>query len=93
MNAPDYHAFSERQRSFENLAIYGDRHFDLTGEGRPERVEGARISSSLIPLLGPAPQMGRSFTGEEEAAGHNLVILSDGLWKRRFGGDRAQDRN
>jgi putative ABC transport system permease protein len=87
MNAPDYHAFSERQRSFENLAIYGDRHFDLTGEGRPERVEGARISSSLFPLLGPAPQMGRSFTGEEEAAGHNLVILSDGLWKRHFGSD------
>jgi putative ABC transport system permease protein len=87
MNAPDYRAFSERQRSFETLAIYGDKHFDLTGEGRPERVEGARISSSLFPLLGVAPVMGRSFTNEEEAAGHNLVIVSDGLWKRHFGSD------
>src|SRR4029077_14451271 len=54
MNAPDYRAFSERQRSFETLAIYGDKHFDLTGEGRPERVEGAGTFSSLFPLLGVA---------------------------------------
>jgi putative ABC transport system permease protein len=87
MNAPDYRAFCERQHSFETLAIYGDRHFDLTGEGRPERVEGARISSSLFPLLGVAPRWGRAFSNEEEAAGHNLVILSDGLWKRHFGSD------
>src|ERR1700720_3052 len=87
MNAPDYRTFAERQRSFEALAIYGNRHFDLTGEGRPERVQGARISSSLFPLLGVAPRMGRAFTNEEEAAGHNLVILSDGLWKRHFGSD------
>jgi putative ABC transport system permease protein len=87
MNAPDYRAFYERQRSFETLAIYGDKHFDLAGEGRPERVEGARISSSLFPLLGAAPRLGRAFTQEEESAGHNLVILSDGLWKRHFGSD------
>jgi predicted permease len=87
MNAPDYGAFSERQQSFEDLAIYGDKHFDLTGEGRPERVEGARISSSLFALLGVAPRLGRAFTDEEETAGHNLVILSDGLWKRHFGSD------
>jgi len=87
MSAPDYRTFAERQRSFEALAVYGNRHFDLTGEGRPERVQGARISSSLFPLLGVAPRMGRSFTSEEEPAGHNLVILSDGLWKRHFGSD------
>jgi putative ABC transport system permease protein len=87
MNAPDYRTFAERQRSFEALAVYGNKHFDLTGEGRPERVQGARISSSLFPLLGVAPRMGRPFTSEEEPAGHNLVILSDGLWKRHFGSD------
>lgn len=48
MNAPDYRALSERQRSFESLAIYSNKHFDLSGDGRPERVEGARISSSLL---------------------------------------------
>ncbi len=87
MNAPDYRAFSERQRTFETLAIYGNKHFDLSGEGRPERVEGARISSSLFPLLGVQPAVGRAFTKDEEQAGHNIVILSSGLWKRRFGGD------
>jgi putative ABC transport system permease protein len=87
MNAPDYRTFAERQHSFEALAVYGNKHFDLTGEGRPERVEGARISSSLFALLGAASRMGRSFTAEEEPAGRNLVILSDGLWKRHFGSD------
>jgi putative ABC transport system permease protein len=87
MNTPDYRAFSERQRTFETLAIYGNKHFDLSGEGRPERVEGARISSSLFPLLGVQPTVGRAFTKDEEQAGHNIVILSSGLWKRRFGGD------
>jgi predicted permease len=87
MNAPDYRALSERQQSFETLAVYGNKHFDLTGEARPEHVQGARISSSLFPLLGVAPRLGRAFTNEEEAAGHDLVILSDGLWKRRFGSD------
>ncbi|MGC1903806.1 MAG: ABC transporter permease, partial [Candidatus Acidiferrum sp.] len=88
MNAPDYRALSERQRSFNTLAIYGNKHFDLSGDGRPERVEGARISSSLLPLLGVEPAIGRGFTNEEELAGHNLVILGNGLWKRRFGSDR-----
>jgi len=87
MNAPDYRALSERQRSFNTLAIYGNKHFDLSGDGRPERVEGARISSSLLPLLGVEPAIGRGFTNEEELAGHNLVILGNGLWKRRFGSD------
>jgi len=87
MSAPDYRALSEQQSSFETLAIYGNRHFDLTGEARPERIEGARISSSLFPLLGVAPGIGRAFSNDEESAGHNLVILSDGLWKRHFRSD------
>jgi putative ABC transport system permease protein len=87
MNAPDYVAFSERQRSFESLAIYSDKHLNLSGSGDPERIEGARTSASLFPLLGVQPLMGRTFTHEEEQPGHNLVVLSYGLWRRRFAGD------
>jgi predicted permease len=88
MNAPDFRAFSERQRSFETLAIYRNQHFDLSGEGEPERVEGARASATLFPLLGIEPMLGRTFTPDEDQPGRNVVILSSGLWKRRYGADR-----
>ncbi len=88
MNAPDYRAFSERQQSFDAMAIYSDKHLDLSGGGDPERIEGARASASLFPLLGIQPLMGRTFTPDEDQPGHNVVVLSYGLWKRRFAGDR-----
>src|ERR1035438_8013719 len=87
MNAPDYRAFSERQHSFDTLAIYSDKHLDLSGGGDPERIEGTRTSASLFPLLGVQPLLGRTFTQEEDQPGHNVVMLSYGLWKRRFAGD------
>jgi predicted permease len=87
MNAPDYQAFSERQNSFDTLAIYGDKHLDLSGNGEPERLEGTRTSASLFPMLGIQPMLGRTFTQDEDQPGHNVVVLSYGLWKRRFAGD------
>ena len=87
MNAPDYRAFSERQQSFDTLAIYSDKHLDLSGSGDPERIEGARASASLFPLLGVQPLVGRTFTQDEDQPGHNVLLLSYGLWKRRFAGD------
>jgi putative ABC transport system permease protein len=87
MNAPDYRAFSDRQRSFDTLAIYSDKHLDLSGGGEPERIEGARTSASVFPLLGIPPLMGRTFTPDEDQPGRNVAVLSYGLWKRRFAGD------
>ena len=87
MNAPDYRAFSERQNSFDTLAIYSDKHLDLSGNGQPERLEGTRTSASLFPMLGIQPMLGRTFTQDEDQPGHNVVVLSYGLWKRRFAGD------
>jgi len=87
MNAPDYRAFSERQKSFDTLAIYSDKHLDLSGNGEPERIEGARTSASLFAMLRIQPLIGRTFTPDEDQPGHNVVVLSYGLWKRRFAGD------
>jgi putative ABC transport system permease protein len=87
MNAPDYRAFSDRQRSFDTLAIYSDKHLDLSGGGEPERIEGARTSASVFPLLGIPPLMGRTFTPDEDQPGRNVAVLSYGLWNRRFAGD------
>jgi putative ABC transport system permease protein len=87
MNAPDYRAFSDRQRSFDTLAIYSDKHLDLSGGGEPERIEGARTSASVFPLLGIPPLMGRTFTPDEDQPGRNVAVLSYGLWKQRLAGD------
>src|SRR5215472_4811815 len=90
INAPNFVAFSERQHSFETLAVYNNQRFDVSGvEGDPERVVGLRASATLFPLLGAEPILGRTFTAEEDQPGHNVVILSSGLWKRRYGADRS----
>ena len=70
------------------LAMVRTDTFTLTGDDNPERVRGARVTASLMPLLGIAPRIGRNFTPAEDLDGTAPVaILSDGLWRRRFGGD------
>lgn len=62
---------------------------NLTGAGEPERLDGARASASFFPILGVPPLLGRTFTAPEDTPGSNrVVVLSHGLWQRRFGGDR-----
>ncbi|MCM3902639.1 MAG: ABC transporter permease [Pyrinomonadaceae bacterium] len=76
---------------FEHVAATIDSSFNLTGQGSsrsPERVEGARVSSSLFPLLGAQPMMGRVFTPDEDDQGKpTTAILSYGFWQRHFAGD------
>ena len=60
----------------------------VTGEGEPEQVDGAFVSANLFPTLGVNPELGRGFTTEEQREGaDHVVIISHGLWQRRFGGD------
>lgn len=77
-------------RSFEAVAIARDSSFNLTGGGgQPEYVEGARVSSSLFPLLGAQPVLGRVLeSAEDEKGAAPVVVLSYGFWQRRFGGAR-----
>jgi putative ABC transport system permease protein len=61
---------------------------NLTGEGEPERVQGALVTPGLFDVLGVRPALGRTFIAEEGREGQNLVVLlSYGLWQRRFGAD------
>jgi predicted permease len=63
---------------------------NLTGAGEPERLDGARASASFFSILGVPPLFGRTFTATEDAPGTNrVVVLSYGLWQRRFAGDRT----
>ena len=83
----DYDAWHQLQ-SFSQIGLVATDAFTLTGSDTPERVRGSRVTASVMPLLGIAPQIGRAFTPAEDASGaERVVILSDGLWRRRFGAD------
>jgi predicted permease len=79
--------WKQRSRSFEDLAICsrGDPVF-LSGIDPPDRVASEVVSSNFLTLLGTAPALGRTFTGEEEANRQRVVVISDALWHRLFGG-------
>jgi len=73
---------------FEETAITIGGSFNLTGQGAPEHIDGARVSSSLFSLLGASPMLGRAFSSEDDQPGKQAsVILCYGFWKRAFGGD------
>ena len=87
-SAPEYVDLRARNRAFDEVAAYDTQGFNLTGLDEPERVQGAVVTSSLFPLLGIEPERGRAFSAEEDQPGHEqVVILSHGLWQRRFGSD------
>jgi putative ABC transport system permease protein len=64
-------------------------NFNLTGDGTPERLQGARTTFNWTRVLGVQPLLGRAFTEAEELADSKVVMLSHGLWMRRFGGDAS----
>jgi predicted permease len=75
-------------RVFEQVGATIGGSFNLTGQGVPEHVEGARVSASLFPLLGAKALLGRIFQAEDEEKGKPpTVILSYAFWQRRFGSD------
>ena len=84
----------ERNQSFSDLAgyfaFYGVGDNLLSGQGEPERLSGVPVSENFFQVLGVQPQLGRLFTAEEcKWHGPKAVLLSHGLWERRFGSDPA----
>ncbi len=85
---PNFRDWVERSRSFEHLAAFGSGEVGLSGTGEPERIQAAWVTRGFFGVLGVRPALGRAFEpGEEVAGGPRSLILSDGLWRRRFGGD------
>jgi putative ABC transport system permease protein len=78
----------DQAKAFEQIAAYTFYSAVLTGSGEPERLAVGKVSTDLFATLGVAPALGRAFTPAEYTdGGVPVVILSDGLWRRRFGGD------
>jgi putative ABC transport system permease protein len=73
---------------FERMGAMNSTSFNLIGTGDPERLRGMFVSDGFFALFGATPQLGRDFLPEEDKPGSNFVVmLSNGLWQRRFGGD------
>ncbi len=74
--------------SLEDIALTRPiANFNLTGEGTPERLQGARTSFNLPLILRVQPLLGRVFTESEQQSDAKVAILSNAFWKRRFGAD------
>jgi putative ABC transport system permease protein len=87
-SAPDLMIYEQGQKSFEGMAPYQNKSFELSGSGEPERITGARVSTNLFSLLGIQPVLGRSFHFEEDRPGIAVVVLSYGLWQSKYDGSR-----
>jgi putative ABC transport system permease protein len=75
---------------FEDLAAVTITYsVTVTGNGDPEELQAQSISAELFHILGVQPAFGRGFTAAENVPGTRSIVISDRLWKRRFGGDRA----
>ena len=87
-SVPEYLEYRERPGLFADVAAFRNVSLNLTGTADPERIVGARVSSTLFPMLGAAPRRGRALREDDERPGHDdVVVLGYGIWQRRFGGD------
>jgi len=75
---------------FERVAAFEGVSRNLTGSDEPERVAAAKVSTEFFPMLGVEPLLGRTIAAAEQGPnGQRVLVISHGLWQRRFGGDRS----
>ena len=88
VSALDFKDFAAQQQVFDEIGAFRAQPAVLTGSELPERVETASVSPSVFEMLGMQPAIGRGFDSAEDQPGKNTVaVLSDRLWRRRFGAD------
>lgn len=83
----NFYDWKRDAQSFERMAIYRFRQFVLTGGSAADEIIAAAVGADFFEVVQTRPAMGRTFLPEEDAQGrHRVVVLSDGFWKRQFGG-------
>jgi putative ABC transport system permease protein len=86
---PKFHVWEQQTTVFQDVAAYdfGGPGFNLTG-ARPEQVHGIHVTQAYFRLFGAPVMLGRTFTPQEDSPnGGKVVVLSYGLWQRKFGGN------
>jgi putative ABC transport system permease protein len=90
LSTPEFLDLREQTRSYTEIAATRPGLFSVTGDGDPELLVGVRVSANLFHLLGVKAAAGRTFLADEDQPGHeDVVILSHGLFERRYGSDPA----
>ena len=87
---PKYEIWREQTQVLQDVAAYdeGGPGVNLTGGDRPEQLKGVHVSASFFPLFGASMAAGRAFSADEDRpGGARLVVISNGLWRRRFAAD------
>ena len=90
LSVPKFVYWRDQSSVFTSISAYDTlgSGFNLTGDGAPERLTGSRVSQQFFQVFRARPSHGRDFLPEEDQPnGPRVVMLSEGLWKRRFGGD------
>jgi putative ABC transport system permease protein len=91
-SAPNFQDWQQQSDVFSSMAIFdsGGNGYNLAGAGEPAQVSGVRVSSGFFDVLGVKPQLGRTFLPDDEIPGnHRVVVISDGLWRTRYGASPA----
>jgi putative ABC transport system permease protein len=85
----DYEDWRRETDLFAEVALWQPRAVDMSGEGDPERLASVYVSDGFFSLADVRPLVGRAFVAGDYASGSpNIVLITDGLWQRRFGGAR-----
>src|ERR1700693_131038 len=88
VSPPDFKDWVEQNRVFDRIAAIRAQAAVITGGELPERLETPVVSPSVFEVLGVKAALGRTFFPEEDQPGRNRVaVISQGLWKRRFGSE------
>ncbi|HEY7636016.1 MAG TPA: ABC transporter permease [Gemmatimonadales bacterium] len=90
MSQPEYHDLLRGAPAFREISAVWPININLTGEGEPQRIQAAVVTTNYFALLGTAPVLGRDFSKADDV-GHigYVALISYDLWQQRFGGDRA----
>lgn len=85
----DFLDWKREGQLFEQVAVFREVNFDLTGDGEPERVPSVRASEDFFNVIGAQPLIGRRLLPEDHQAGSaKVAVITYGLWQRRFGGQK-----
>src|SRR5580700_9033461 len=86
----NYFDWKAQNHVFTDMAAIRYRGASITGDGAPEQLKGQAVTPNFFSVLGVTPLIGRTFSEEEDRGGAQVVVISYGLWQRRYQGDPAR---
>jgi len=88
INIGNFLDWKAQNNVFTDVAAFADARAILTGEGEPEEIPAQRVTDNLFSVLSANAMLGRTFSPDDSKPGqNNVIVISYGLWQRRFGGD------